>query len=336
MQAFIDEILVGALSVKISEIFCTTTDGTKIISGEDWRNSIRDALIASKITFLIITPNYKESEVSLCEMGAAWVSSGVVIPLIVEPINFSTVGIIQQPKQVEKLLDEKSLDRIRDQVQEHLEISPKEIKSDRWTLKKYEFMEKVNKIVEASPFLPPLSREDFDKALNDKLDIQNAMKVLISEKNQQDKMIEKLKMAKDPAEIKAIEKEFKNTDLIDEFGDLSKVVKDKLKSLHPIIRGIAFITYSGKNVSISYKGYEDAIDDAISRDYIGEDLTADWGSTRLMSELYSALSDLSIFVNEISENDPFIDDYYDQYKAPLSTSNLDFWEEVFDSKVYLS
>src|SRR5258708_5696379 len=103
MKAFIDEILVGALAVKLNDIFCTTTDGTKILSGDDWRNSIREALIASKITFLIITPNYKESEVSLCEMGAAWVCSGVVIPLIVEPINFTTVGIIQQPKQVEKL-----------------------------------------------------------------------------------------------------------------------------------------------------------------------------------------------------------------------------------------
>lgn len=39
MQAFIKDILYGALSIKISEIFCTTTDGTKIKSGSDWRNS---------------------------------------------------------------------------------------------------------------------------------------------------------------------------------------------------------------------------------------------------------------------------------------------------------
>ena len=56
IQAFIDDILVGLLAVKISEIFCTTTDGTRIKSGEDWRNSIQEHLKHAKVTFLIITP----------------------------------------------------------------------------------------------------------------------------------------------------------------------------------------------------------------------------------------------------------------------------------------
>jgi hypothetical protein len=73
IQGFMDEILIGALSIKLGDIFCTTTDGTKIKSGEDWRNEIRAHLVEAKITFLFITPNYKESEICLNEMGAAWV-----------------------------------------------------------------------------------------------------------------------------------------------------------------------------------------------------------------------------------------------------------------------
>ena len=98
VRSIVDDILVGALAVKVSEIFCITTDGTKIESGEDWRDSIKEALQNAKIILLIITPNYKESEVCQCEMGAAWLTSAKVIPLIVDPINYSSVGIIQQPK----------------------------------------------------------------------------------------------------------------------------------------------------------------------------------------------------------------------------------------------
>jgi len=70
-EAFLDIILHGALSVPINEIFCSSTDGTKIKSGADWRDSIKTNLLSAQINFLIITPNYKESEVCMNEMGAA-------------------------------------------------------------------------------------------------------------------------------------------------------------------------------------------------------------------------------------------------------------------------
>ena len=152
IKSLIDDLLHGALSVKISDIFCTTADGTKIESGKDWRNSIQEALRNSKVTLLIITPNYKESEICMCEMGAAWVTSSKVLPFIVEPITYDSVGVIQQPKQIEKILEEKSLDRLRDVIQETLEIDPKEIKSDRWTAKKTEFLQKVKMHLKTNPF----------------------------------------------------------------------------------------------------------------------------------------------------------------------------------------
>ena len=130
---FVDLILHGGLSVPIDKIFCTSTDGMKIESGDDWRDSIQKALKNAKINFLIITPNYKESEVCMNEMGAAWVSEAKVLPMIVEPINYETVGVIQEPNQIEKIANEKSLDRIKDIVQDYLSIPSELVRSDRWT-----------------------------------------------------------------------------------------------------------------------------------------------------------------------------------------------------------
>ena len=172
-DAFIDKILENGLGVSIHDIFCTSADGAKIISGSDWRQSIRQHLIDSKIAILLITPNYKESEVCLNEMGAAWVLKENVLSLIVEPIDFNSVGIIQQPKQAEKLLDGSSLDKIKDIIQKELNLYAP---SDRWSAKKLAFIEFIKDYLITNPFksayiqstptlLPgsflPLKREEF-------------------------------------------------------------------------------------------------------------------------------------------------------------------------------
>jgi len=211
----------------------------------------------------------------LCEMGAAWVTSGVVIPVIVEPIDYSTLGIIQQPTQIEKLLDEKSLDRIKDITQESLSIPPGEIKSDRWTGKKYEFIEKAKKLVASNPFSQQVSREDFEKALQEKSNMEKSLKALITEKGQIEEYLEKVNKTKDAVEIKAIEKVFKGEDVFDEFVGLCKKVAGYLSKLQPIIRGIAFAAYSKKEVSVKYDTWKEKIDDEIARDYISTDFNAD-------------------------------------------------------------
>ncbi|MBU4261837.1 MAG: toll/interleukin-1 receptor domain-containing protein [Proteobacteria bacterium] len=336
VNALIDDLLVGSLSVKVGDIFCTTTDGMKIKSGEDWRESIKEALQQSLVTILLITPNYKESEVCLCEMGAAWVTSSKVLPFIVDPINYSDVGIIQQPKQIEKLLDEKSLDRLRDEIQTILKIDPKDIKSDRWTVKKIEFLQKVKSHLTKNPFILPLSRNEFDNVLNENLGLHSAVQSLIEEKSDQEAYIQELKKAKDQDEIKIIEKKHKKTSSIDEFSELCKNVTRHLSKLSSIIRGIAFVSYSGKNIRIGYQGWRDEIDEAFSRDYITDDSEADWETSKLMRDLHEALHELDFFLRDKYEDSDFIREYEENFEAPLSLSNLEFWEEAFNLGISIS
>jgi len=336
VKSIIDDLLVGALSVKISEIFCTTTDGMKIESGEDWRNSIIDALRNSTLTILIITPNYKESEVCICEMGAAWVTSAKVLPFVVEPINYSSVGIIQQPKQVEKLLEEKSLDRLKDIVQSSLNIEPKEIKSDRWTVKKIEFLQKIKKHLKDNPFHHPLSRDEFEKVLKDKSDLESTVQSIISEKLELESLIEEMKKAKDANEIKEIEKKHKKIASIDEFRELCEKITENLSKLSSIVRGIVFVSYSGKNVKVRNQEWEELLDEAISRDYITENLDADWETSKLMRVLYESLNHLNHFIRDKEDDESFQKEYEDSFSAPLSLSNMDFWKEAFNLPISIS
>ncbi|WAC01585.1 TIR domain-containing protein [Lacinutrix neustonica] len=300
---FIDLILHGALSVPINNIFCTSTDGTKIKSGTDWRNSILDALQQAKINFLIISSNYKESEVCMNEMGAGWVASAEVIPLILEPINYKTVGVIQEPIQIEKLLDEKSLDRIKDILQETLDIPISEIKSDRWTTKKKEFVLKTKKYLKENPFPNPLDREVYDELIQENDELETTLTKLIEEKSELEDLVEELKKAKDKSEVSTIVKKYSDTTDFEEFKALTVKVNKALSGFHPIIIGIIFKTYADKDINIEALAYRVNLDEALANDYINEELEASFSRTRKMENLELLLDELSSFMKrDLSPN----------------------------------
>ncbi|WP_319479093.1 toll/interleukin-1 receptor domain-containing protein [uncultured Draconibacterium sp.] len=335
VDAFVDVILQGGLSVPIDKIFCVSTDGTKIESGADWRDSINESLLSAKINFLIITPNYKESEVCMNEMGAAWVTSATVLPLIVDPINYKTVGIIQEPKQIEKLLDEKSLDRIKDIVQKSMEIPTELIRSDRWTAKKTEFLIRVEKHISANSFDVPMDRNAFDELIKQNTDLESTIKYLIAEKAELEGLISELKRAKDKQEVETIIKKRTPSTQFQEFLELTSIVNKLLANNSSIINGIIFKSYSGKEVTIQWEGNKEDIDEAFANDFIDEDLEVRWDTTTEMIKIKSALDKVEKFLSKRLKND-FFQSYEENFDAPMKLNNKKFWEEVFEISVSFS
>lgn len=327
-QDFIDLILVGALGVGIETIFASTIEGTKIESGDDWRDSIKENLKTAKITFIIITPHYKESEVSLNEMGAAWVLSGKTLPVIVDPINYKTVGVIQQPNQIEKLLDEGSLDRIKDIVQAELEIPNEKIKSDRWTQKKKEFIKKLKKHIEENPFPLAMDRKSYDGLIQENLSLNKTVDNLIDEKEILENQIKDLEKAKTADEVKKIKEKYHPSDLWEEFIELCSAITKQLNKHKSIIRGIIFNTYSHKNMAINWQASESIIDEARAEDIIDEDMEADWETTRKMKSLYDSLQKLEKFMAAPLDSS-FMEKYEEVFDAPFKIDNRNFWEEAF-------
>lgn len=333
INAFVDLILHGGLSVSIDDIFCVSTDGTKIKSGEDWRNSIKDNLLSADINFLIITPYYKESEVCLNEMGAAWVTSATVLPLIIEPINYNTVGVIQQPKQIEKLLDESSLDRIKDIVQEKLNIPISQIKSDRWTAKKKEFLIRTNKHLSLNTYPKPIERAAFNQLLVEKVELEKTIESLVQDKMELEVLVKELKAAKDKNEVKKILDKHNSTNDFDEFKELCKAVKIKLSKHASIFNGIIYKSYSRKEITISLDGNKEEIDEAFANDFIDEDFDILWERTNSMRKLQEVLDAVYNFIEKNLTNEDFIAAYEEAYEAPLDINNKLFWEEVFDVSI---
>ena len=109
VEPFIDNILCLGLNISRDDIFCSSIDEMGIRSGKNFREIIKDELQNSKAVIQIITKNYKESEVCLNEMGAAWVLNSTVVAFILEPITFNNVGFIHSVNQLLKLNDKNKL-----------------------------------------------------------------------------------------------------------------------------------------------------------------------------------------------------------------------------------
>src|SRR4030042_3049687 len=250
VKYFIDDILVGSINILINEISCSSIEGTKIESGDEWRPAIRDNLNNAKIVFLIITTNYKSSEICLNEMGAAWALCDNVIPLIVEPINYESVGVLMEVREIEKIADEGSLDRVKDKIQAILKIPFEQIKSDRWTAKKKEFLIRLGEYIEKNPFPHPVSESEVNKLLKINVDLNIAFKEIVNENEKLKNVIEDLKKLKDARAVETIKIKHGLTASLDIFRELAEEVKSSLLSFDEATIAIIYQNYSGNSLSV--------------------------------------------------------------------------------------
>jgi hypothetical protein len=138
VEFFVEQILRLGLEVPSDDIFCTSLEGMDIKNGEDFRRAIQSAISNAKIILLILTPNYKASEVCLNEMGAAWASSRCVVPLAVEPVTYKSVGVLMEPLQIPGLSDGFALSKLKDQIVFELGLTT--MKTAMWDAKKTVFL----------------------------------------------------------------------------------------------------------------------------------------------------------------------------------------------------
>lgn len=104
VQAFTEHVLELGLGLSAkNDIFNISIEDAGIISGEKFKDRIENELRNAKAVIQIITENYKKSEACLNEMGAAWILNTKVVPFLLEPIGYNTVGFIHNTTQLLKI-----------------------------------------------------------------------------------------------------------------------------------------------------------------------------------------------------------------------------------------
>ncbi len=141
VDQFVEKILILGCGMNENNIFCTSIEGLGIKTGLDFRNHIKAKLLKSHIVLLFISKNYKESDICLNEMGAAWAQDSVeVLPFIFPDVTFDSIGTLYSVKQVAIINDSSSLDDLFEELTNKNEVQKK---VSRWNKNKSEFLEFV-------------------------------------------------------------------------------------------------------------------------------------------------------------------------------------------------
>ena len=112
VERFVDNILQLGIGIGHEDIFCTSIEDMGIKNGEDIREHIKNNVQSSDFTVLMISKNYKESEICLNEMGAVWAANHRVKYYLLPGVDFKEIGWLCDVKKAEQLNDSVALDSL--------------------------------------------------------------------------------------------------------------------------------------------------------------------------------------------------------------------------------
>ena len=104
------------------DIFCTSIDGMKITNGEDIRKHIQENVNYTDFAILLLSKNYKGSEICLNEMGAVWAIDKRVKAYVFPDLQEESVGWLINNNAAEKLNDPTALASLYEELQQFYKL----------------------------------------------------------------------------------------------------------------------------------------------------------------------------------------------------------------------
>lgn len=145
IDEFIDKILRLSCGYNNSDLVYTSLQATGVEPGEGIPSFIKDNLNTSSLVMFMISQNYKDSEVCLNEMGAAWALNKKTVSILLPNTSFNNLGWLTSFDKAIKIDDGEGLDRLIEM------ISRKDIDISDWNRQKERFLKSCVKHYKCSP-----------------------------------------------------------------------------------------------------------------------------------------------------------------------------------------
>ena len=134
---FVDSIFLLGMGMGSEIIAYTSREDTGVPAGESIPQFIQDNIACADIVLLMISDNYKNSEVCLNEMGAAWALNKHIIQILLPNTSFDKVGWLCSLDKALKIDDADSIDGLCEVFTDKLDIG---IKPSAWNRNKAAFL----------------------------------------------------------------------------------------------------------------------------------------------------------------------------------------------------
>ena len=144
VSLFVDHILQAGCGVQAGDIVYTSREDTGVVNGDDIPSAIKDGIRECAVFIMMVSDNYRNSEVCLNEMGAAWMVENLPKKIVVLPgVGFEKIGWLMSLRKGTRITDERGLDALHDQICEILSLRPQ---TATWNDNRSRFIEGINKI----------------------------------------------------------------------------------------------------------------------------------------------------------------------------------------------
>lgn len=330
VDAFVDLLDTG-LELSPKRIFCSSLDGMGIPSGADFKEYIRERIESPTVVLLFLSPNYFASQFCLSELGASWVLSHKIIPILIPPSGYADMKAVLQGVHGRKIDDESALAEIRDELVSELDLGDS---IARWDAKKRKFLTDLPAILDSleNPTIVRLSEyQDLEKKYDDSVE---QLERTLGEIDTLKKRIKKIKKLKNAKEVAAFEVESSS-----EWELFEKTCKEAAKALGKlpsIVGKVLFYELTNREYpGLPDRYEEEAIREAEENDYIeiNEGVYANRDDSRV-SVAIDALTQLAGieegFVGEKQVSGDFFEQYAEQFEHQPIFSSKRFWETHFD------
>lgn len=134
---FVDLIFLLGMGIDSEIIAYTSREDTGVPAGESIPQFIQDNIACADIVLLMISDNYKSSEVCLNEMGAAWALNKHIIQILLPNTSFDKLGWLCSLDKALKIDDADSIDGLCEVFADKLDIG---IKPSAWNRNKSTFL----------------------------------------------------------------------------------------------------------------------------------------------------------------------------------------------------
>ena len=150
-HALVEEFveLLETMGLTKDHIFCSSLPGYGIPLGENFLERLKQELSGEVMVLFLLTPNFFDSKICLCEMGATWVLSQSHVPVIVPPLKFEDMQGVIPLTQGLKIDDKFKLNELATQVAERFGVAGGPRHDDQWERKRDKTLARIQALLQA-------------------------------------------------------------------------------------------------------------------------------------------------------------------------------------------
>lgn len=147
-KEIVEEIidLLETIGINPTQIFCSSFEGYGIPLGNNFLDTIKEELSAEVLVLFVLTKNFYESKVCLCEMGAAWALSKAHIPIVVPPLSYSDIQGVIPLTQGLLINDIPKLNSLKEKLEKDFSIE-QNIALNNWERKRDRFLANIQRMI---------------------------------------------------------------------------------------------------------------------------------------------------------------------------------------------